>query len=61
MPSTFECPYCHSRYNWLISSEWLPDEEIEKSTYQCKQCLALFDHRLHLPEQPEEENSIIEM
>jgi len=40
MPSTFECPFCKSRYNKWVASEGKPEAEI--TTYQCKDCLNLF-------------------
>jgi transcription elongation factor Elf1 len=41
MPSTFECPFCKSRYNKWVASEGKP--EVEITTYQCKDCLNLFE------------------
>jgi len=42
MPSTFECPNCHSRRNNWIASK-ATDSSTETTTYQCKDCLHLFD------------------
>jgi transcription elongation factor Elf1 len=40
MPSTFGCPFCKSRQNKWVASEGKPEAEI--TTYQCKDCLNLF-------------------
>jgi hypothetical protein len=36
MPSTFECPFCKSRYNKWVASVWVPETKTDVSTYQCK-------------------------
>jgi transcription elongation factor Elf1 len=41
MPSTFECPFCKSRQNKWVASEGKPEAEV--TTYQCKDCLNLFE------------------
>jgi transcription elongation factor Elf1 len=63
MPSTFECPFCKSRYNNWIASTWEPETETEVSTYQCKQCLTLFEHKISFPEEESDgkELAILEM
>jgi len=53
MPSTFECPYCKSRYNKWVASTWEPETETEVGTYQCKQCLSLFQNKIHFPAENE--------
>jgi hypothetical protein len=29
-----------------VASVWVPETETEVSTYQCKQCLNLFEHKI---------------
>jgi transcription elongation factor Elf1 len=62
MPSIFECPFCKSRYNNWVSSVWAPKAETEISTYQCKECLNLFEHKILCGEEDETgEEWVIEM
>ena len=62
MPSTFECPFCKSRYNNWVASVWMPETETEVSTYQCKQCLNLFEHKIFCGEEEETgEEAVLEM
>ena len=55
MPSTFECPVCQSRYNKLLSSTYDAPSTTETVTYQCADCLNLFDIDHFLPETDDEE------
>lgn len=50
MPSTFECPRCKSRYNNFVISVWNESSKTETTTYQCKQCLNLFDIERFCPD-----------
>jgi rubredoxin len=62
MPSTFECPVCQSRYNNFITSVWDAVSSTEKTTYQCKHCLSLFDiERVYLDEDEDDAELILEM
>ncbi len=62
MPSTFECPFCKSRYNKWGASVWIPEMQTDVSTYQCKQCLDLFEHKIFCAEENEtDEELILEM
>jgi transcription elongation factor Elf1 len=62
MPSTFECSFCKSRYNKLVASVWVLETETEVSTYQCKQCLNLFEHKIFCSETDEAgEEAVFEM
>lgn len=45
MLSAFECPYCASCENKLISSFYSAVLEKRTTVYQCEQCLNLFDSR----------------
>lgn len=55
MPSTFECPFCKSRYNRWVASAWDAETRTDVSTYQCKNCLSLFEHKIYLPPDSEDE------
>jgi transcription elongation factor Elf1 len=62
MPSTFECPFCKSRYNKWVASVWEPESKAEITTYQCKNCLNLFEHKIFFGEEGETgEESVLEM
>ena len=55
MPSTFECTHCKSRYNRVLASVWCAETRTETSTYQCKQCLNLFDIARSTADEDEDE------
>ncbi|MEG4293713.1 hypothetical protein Q5692_33735 [Microcoleus sp. C2C3] len=63
MPSTFECPFCKSRYNRWVASTWDAETNTDITTYQCKKCLNLFEHKICLPDTEDEADSelILEM
>lgn len=54
MPSTFECPFCKSRYNNWVASVWDASTTTEITTYQCKHCLNLFENKICLPDSEDE-------
>jgi hypothetical protein len=45
-----------------VASVWVPETETEVSTYQCKQCLNLFEHKIFCGEEDETgEEAVLEM
>jgi hypothetical protein len=56
MVSTFECPHCQSRCNDLISSCHNLETSTETKTFQCKDCLQLFDVARSTSEMDEDEH-----
>jgi hypothetical protein len=45
-----------------VASVWVPETKTEVSTYQCKQCLNLFEHKIFCGETDEAgEEAVLEM
>ena len=56
MSSTFECPFCQSRSHIFLTDTWDEKTRINTSTYQCKQCLNLFEKEWSTAESGETED-----